>query len=322
MSSSYMGGTTNKVSLTLITHRCCQQLSILHMLQIFVMDYISPYLPDKLGLFYYVFVGACVLGALYFNDLLNKVYIYGGGDNKLVHYGYQSDNVSAINVPSEIRPLQFSDEFSSQPYDIKIYNTGLNVTLYANWYGNRRPSLTGGPLDNDIYALLHIKFRWGRYDGEGSEHMIDTRHFACEMQLAFSKQPMAQQCDVINAARNRVLLMVSYLFMVTPDDNPYLEPLVSALDYLKLPSSCQPICPFPLKLLAPTFSKNYFYYEGSLTFPPCTEGVIWIVQSEPLAISHKQIEQFRSLLGCQCAPIATNCRPVQLPNDRDVFYYD
>ena len=37
----------------------------------------------------------------------------------------------------------------------------------------------------------------------------------------------------------------------------------------------------------------YTSYRGSLTSPPCTEGVTWIIFLTPLKISATQIEAFR-----------------------------
>lgn len=58
--------------------------------------------------------------------------------------------------------------------------------------------------------------------------------------------------------------------------------------------------------------KGYYHYSGSLTSPPCSEGVSWYVMKQPIGASRKQIERFRALLG-------NNSRPVQPVNDRDVF---
>jgi len=44
--------------------------------------------------------------------------------------------------------------------------------------------------------------------------------------------------------------------------------------------------------LLPT-ERRYFRYLGSLTAPPCTEGVDWIVMKQPIEISAAQLAQYR-----------------------------
>jgi carbonic anhydrase len=56
---------------------------------------------------------------------------------------------------------------------------------------------------------------------------------------------------------------------------------------------------------------HHYAYDGSLTTPPCTEGVHWIVLKEPIAITASHIERFVSLIG-------HNARPVQPLNEREI----
>ncbi|MGH9364908.1 MAG: carbonic anhydrase [Thermoanaerobaculia bacterium] len=42
-------------------------------------------------------------------------------------------------------------------------------------------------------------------------------------------------------------------------------------------------------------ARTHFAYDGSLTTPPCTEGIRWRVLREPIEMSQEQIEAFRSL---------------------------
>ena len=39
-------------------------------------------------------------------------------------------------------------------------------------------------------------------------------------------------------------------------------------------------------------SKGFWMYDGSLTTPPCTEGVKWTVMADVLTISQSQLNQF------------------------------
>jgi carbonic anhydrase len=57
---------------------------------------------------------------------------------------------------------------------------------------------------------------------------------------------------------------------------------------------------------------TYFSYSGSLTTPPCTEGVTWIVMQQPVEASAQQINFFKQHIT------AFNARPVQPLNQREV----
>lgn len=57
--------------------------------------------------------------------------------------------------------------------------------------------------------------------------------------------------------------------------------------------------------------KQFATYEGSLTTPPCTEGVAWYVLDTPVELSKEQIDDLHSVLG-------ENARPVQSLNNRTV----
>lgn len=55
--------------------------------------------------------------------------------------------------------------------------------------------------------------------------------------------------------------------------------------------------------------RDYYTYMGSLTTPPCTENVLWMVFKEPILVSPEQIGIFARLYP-------NNARPVQPANDR------
>ena len=67
----------------------------------------------------------------------------------------------------------------------------------------------------------------------------------------------------------------------------------------------------PYDLLPPT-GQGYTYL-GSLTTPPCTEGITWYVLAEPVEVSDAQISTYRALFGLNARPTQPfNCRTVQL----------
>lgn len=54
---------------------------------------------------------------------------------------------------------------------------------------------------------------------------------------------------------------------------------------------------------------RYYFYDGSLTYPPCTEGVNWVVLKETVTVSREQISRFKAIFG-------GNARPVQPIKER------
>ncbi|MDD2730195.1 carbonic anhydrase [Malikia sp.] len=50
-------------------------------------------------------------------------------------------------------------------------------------------------------------------------------------------------------------------------------------------------------------SKGYYAFAGSLTTPPCSEGVNWMVLKTPVQVSQKQIDSFRQLFRFNARPV-------------------
>ena len=71
--------------------------------------------------------------------------------------------------------------------------------------------------------------------------------------------------------------------------------------------------PVDLQLLLPE-QKSVYQYVGSLTAPPCTEGVNWFILEQPIEMSDAQINRFSSIF-------LQNNRPIQELNGRDVYKF-
>jgi carbonic anhydrase len=63
----------------------------------------------------------------------------------------------------------------------------------------------------------------------------------------------------------------------------------------------------PAKLLPE--NRAYWTYMGSLTTPPCTEGVLWMVMKQPLQVGSEQVAIFSRVFR-------NNSRPIQALNGR------
>lgn len=70
--------------------------------------------------------------------------------------------------------------------------------------------------------------------------------------------------------------------------------------------------------LLPPSSARAFRYAGSLTTPPCSEGVQWLVLDTPVEFSDEQVDALRTALGQLrfASPLIGNSRPLQPLNGR------
>jgi carbonic anhydrase len=66
-------------------------------------------------------------------------------------------------------------------------------------------------------------------------------------------------------------------------------------------------------LLEPVDNRSYYRFSGSLTTPPCSEGVRWLVMKQPLSLSPEQFAVFRKNMH------SPNNRPLQEVHGRPVL---
>jgi len=92
--------------------------------------------------------------------------------------------------------------------------------------------------------------------------------------------------------------------------NKDLSPLITRLPIVPDNAVVDPaFLVLPLNFLPDR--KKYFRYDGSLSEPPCTEGVKWIVMQDTIEFADSQIEALNALTS-------DNSRPIQSLNGRSV----
>jgi carbonic anhydrase len=140
------------------------------------------------------------------------------------------------------------------------------------------------------YELL--QFHWHT----PSEHEIEGRRTALEMHF-------------VHRAADGSLLVVG-VFIEEGRRNRKLGPIFRALP--EHPGDTAVVSGVKHRGLRPDEDES-FRYGGSLTTPPFTEGVQWIVLADPITMSEEQIDAFRELFE------DGNSREVQPLNDRLVL---
>ena len=173
--------------------------------------------------------------------------------------------------------------------DLALVNTGSpdeNATVRADV----PPGAASITLRGAHYELL--QFHWHT----PSEHERDGRDTPMEMHFVHRRADGS--------------LLVIGVFIERGGTNRAFEPIFRELP--EHPGDTRRVPDVRLPALLPG-TRSSFRYAGSLTTPPFTEGVQWIVLTKPVRLSKRQIGAFRELFE------EGNSREVQPLNNRQVL---
>lgn len=192
-------------------------------------------------------------------------------------------NQSPINISAPIdatlAPLIFEGNAKAKTF----VNNGH--TVQANFENGNY--LT---IENKKYELKQIHFH------VPSENHIDGKVFPMEAHL-------------VHADKNNNLAVIGIMFEVS-EDNTTLNKLLRNLPENKDKKNEIKSEIFGYEILPE--SKEYYRFNGSLTTPPCTEGVKWIVLKTPVTISKSQLKDFEAVMP-------RNARDIQNINARTIL---
>ena len=132
-------------------------------------------------------------------------------------------------------------------------------------------------------------------------------HFHSPGEHRVNGQSYAMEMHFVHVSEEGALVVVGVL-IEEGKEHPVLQKLWSFMPENAGETSEQPIGIEETDLLPPT--REYFAYSGSLTTPPCSEGVKWLVLKTSIEASAEQIAIFKKRMGQ-----ASN-RPVQPHNAR------
>lgn len=193
-------------------------------------------------------------------------------------------NQSPINltdfIEADLKPLTFDYQVGGN----EVLNNGHAIQV------NYAPGSTM-TLDGHVFELKQYHFH------APSENQINGHSYPMEVHLVHADKN--GQLAVIavmfeEGKENHSLAQAWSKMPKQADEKAALTPSLSAADIL------------PRK-------RHYYRFNGSLTTPPCSEGVWWLVMKEPVTVSKAQIEEFEHVMH------HPNNRPVQPVNARPVL---
>jgi carbonic anhydrase len=125
-------------------------------------------------------------------------------------------------------------------------------------------------LDGIVYKLVQFHFH------TASEHKVKGRGFDMELHLVHQSDAGANAVIGVFLKREPSSGALAPIFENLPDDIDVHHELNELFNPARfLPSS-----------------QTHYRYVGFLTTPPCTEGVQWIVMTEPVTVSDEDMAQF------------------------------
>ncbi|MFZ9737910.1 MAG: carbonic anhydrase [Prochlorotrichaceae cyanobacterium] len=233
---------------------------------------------------------ALVIGAPSFAEEQELHWNYGGSHNP-THWGDISEEFylcaegqaqSPIDLVNAIDSTPATLDFNYQPVPLVMMNNGHTIeAIYGEGSGIR--------FDGETYRLLQFHFH------TPSEHTIEGKAAAMELHLVHE-----------NAQHE---LAVVGVMIESGDLNPAIETLWGHIPETGVTEDIPGVEVDASQFLPQ--QHDYMTYQGSLTTPPCSEGVQWIVLDEPIYASEEQIEAFQALY-----PV--NARPIQATHERQV----
>jgi carbonic anhydrase len=169
-----------------------------------------------------------------------------------------------------------------KPSPLRIVNNGH--TVQVNYGPGSVLTVAGKP-----FGLLQFHF-----------------HAPSEHAIAGSRAPM--EAHFVHGNADGSLAVVGVMMQAGRHNDPL------ALVFANIPDEAGPEvaiadATIDASAMLPSESGAYFHYKGSLTTPPCSQGVHWFVVANAIEVSTEQIGSFERISG-------PNARPLQGLNDR------
>ncbi|MEV6320806.1 carbonic anhydrase family protein [Nocardia sp. NPDC051787] len=193
---------------------------------------------------------------------------------------------SPIDLPSHAR-LEPSEHITIDYHSVRgltLLNTGHTVQANLPAGNGNRIVVDGVPFD---LAQFHFHLP--------SEHTLDGAGTTMEVHF------------VHKSAAGRVAVL-GVLMQATPDPSPF-DPILT-LAPEAVDAEITVAGPVDLRALLPGV-LDQFRYQGSLTTPPCSEGVSWTVLGTPVPVAAADADRYRTMF-------AHSNRPTQPLNGRTV----
>lgn len=211
------------------------------------------------------------------------------------HWSYSG--TTGPNHWAELSPDWNLASEGRQQSPIDIREARLTTTLYP-----LNLSYEAAPvrLHNNGHTIQHLHPAGSRLRVGEQEFMLKQIHFHARSEHKVNGKTFPLEMHMVHQAGSGTLLVVAVLFEVG-QENAFLSRL-----WQKLPTSPGTVVEGTGMIIDPEnalpIDRAYYFYQGSLTTPPCTEGVQWYVMRQPVQLSRAQLESFTQIYSGNFRP--------------------
>ncbi|MCH9813503.1 MAG: carbonic anhydrase family protein [Epsilonproteobacteria bacterium] len=217
---------------------------------------------------------------------------YGGTEGP-EFWGKLSEKYSMCTQGQNQSPVNITDLTEADMETLKLDYSALAKDFVNNGHTVQVNFPQGSTLtiDEKEFTLKQFHFH------TPSENHINGKSYPMEAHLVHANQTGA--------------LAVIAIMLTEGKENPFFKTLVANLpqqakehkDISKTQLNAIDMLPK---------DKDYYRFSGSLTTPPCSEGVRWIVLKNAVEISKESLAAFSNVMG-------KNNRPIQAINAREIL---
>lgn len=198
---------------------------------------------------------------------------------------FETCGVGQRQSPIDIRRTVLADlppiQFAYKPVPLSIVDNGHSIRVDTPGAGEMT-------VDGEAYELQQFHFH------KPSEEKLNGKTYDMVVHLVHQSKAgkLAVVAVMMEAGKEQSLIRTLWTHLPLERDKPVTRPAVKIDPSLLIPAK-----------------RTYYTFLGSLTTPPCTEGVLWLVLKSPMPVSKEQLAGFGTLYK-------NNVRPVQGVNNR------
>ena len=205
-----------------------------------------------------------------------------GPDN----WGQLSDAYTLCSSGTEQSPINLTEATGVLPASLTLNYQATPLTIKNNGHTIRVDYATGSTmlLDDVPFDLKQFHFH------APSEHLENGQ--AAAMEVHFVHQNSETKA-----------LAVIGVFLKVGDRNDALQPIWNQMPQRAGVRKTLRGSTFNAASLLPANMDKFYRYSGSLTTPPCSEAVTWLVMKEAITVSPQQVAHFiQTVMLVLCSP--------------------